>query len=76
MARTQAGLNSATSQFFINHADNKQLDTMGGGYCAFGRVIEGMDVVDNIAATPTQNLGGAFADAPVETVVIKSIRRK
>ena len=35
MAR-RPDLNSATSQFFINHADNKQLDTMGGGYCAFG----------------------------------------
>ncbi len=76
MARTDAGLNTATNQFFINHADNKRLDTAGGGYCAFGRVVEGMDVVDRIAAVPTRDLGGPFANIPVEDVVIKSIRRK
>jgi peptidyl-prolyl cis-trans isomerase A (cyclophilin A) len=75
MARTN-DMNSATSQFFINHKDNLNLDTGGGGYCAFGRVVEGMDVVDSIASTPTHNMGGAFANIPVEQVVIKSIRRK
>ena len=54
------------AQFFINHADNQQLDRMGGGYCAFGEVIEGMDVVDRIAGAQTHNLGGAFTDIPVQ----------
>jgi len=76
MARTDEGLDTATNQFFINHVDNKNLDTMKGGYCAFGRVIEGMDVVDRIAAVPTHDLGGPFANIPVEEVVIQSIRRR
>ena len=48
MART-ADPNSATCQFFINHADNPRLDTAGGGYTVFGKVIDGLDVVDKIA---------------------------
>ena len=54
MART-AEPNSATSQFFINHQDNTELDygiySDGYGYCVYGKVIQGMDVVDNIAQT-------------------------
>jgi len=55
--------NSAGSQFFIMHADAPHLD---GDYAAFGRVIEGMDVVDAIAATPT-----GFQDRPVQEQRIK-----
>jgi peptidyl-prolyl cis-trans isomerase B (cyclophilin B) len=57
MART-SDPDSATSQFYINLSDNKSLDytgrgPSGAGYCAFGKVIEGMDVVDKMAAAPT-----------------------
>jgi len=70
MARTNAP-DSATSQFFINHVNNDALNygVQGAGYTVFGKVVEGMDVVDKIAAVPT-NPG----DVPVETVLIKSIR--
>lgn len=74
MART-AAVNSATSQFFINLRDNPHLDHRGTapadfGYCVFGRVVEGMEVVDAIAAIPT-GAGGPFrADVPLETVTI------
>ena len=56
---------SASSQFFIMHADAPHLD---GAYAAFGRVVEGLDVVDEIAATPT-----GFRDEPRVRVGIKSI---
>lgn len=75
MARTNV-VNSATAQFFINLVDNKFLnhkdDTPGGfGYCVFGRVVEGIDVVDAIAAVPT-GPGGPFpSDVPSEMVTIK-----
>lgn len=80
MARTQDP-NSATCQFFINHADNKRLDRFGGGYTVFGRVIKGMDVVDQIAEVPVQRPEPRgpqlLSEAePEEQVVIKSIRRK
>lgn len=74
MART-GDPNSATSQFFINHADNENLDTAGGGYAVFGRVLDGIEVVDKIAQVRTTNKGG-HQDVPVETVLIKSIKRK
>ncbi|WP_404987487.1 peptidylprolyl isomerase [Clostridium culturomicium] len=64
MARSR-DMNSAGSQFFIMHKDNKGLD---GDYAAFGKVIEGMDVVDAIAATETNS-----SDKPVEDMKIKSI---
>ncbi len=57
--------NSAGSQFFIMHQDAPHLD---GGYAAFGKVIEGMDTVDEIAATPT-----TWGDRPVVDVVIKRV---
>jgi len=76
MARTAAP-DSATSQFFVNVKDNGQLDAGEGpgqaGYCVFGRVVGGMDVVDRIAAVRTGGRGG-FQDVPVEDVVIKSAR--
>ncbi len=64
MARSSA-MNSASSQFFICHADSTYLD---GQYAAFGKVIEGMDVVDEIASVPTDK-----NDRPIEDVVIKTI---
>ena len=74
MARTSAP-DSATAQFYINVVDNSsKLDRPR--YCVFGRVIEGMDVVDKIKRVPTQSiLGGAMEDVPTEDVIIKSIRR-
>jgi cyclophilin family peptidyl-prolyl cis-trans isomerase len=71
---------SGTSQFFINVANNKHLDaTPGGtgyqaGFAVFGRVIEGMDVVNKIAATKT-GLHDGLVDVPLEPVKIESIRR-
>ena len=64
MARTQEP-NSASSQFFIMHEDAPHLD---GSYAAFGKVVDGIDAVDEIAATPT----GRF-DRPVVPVVIKKM---
>jgi cyclophilin family peptidyl-prolyl cis-trans isomerase len=71
MARTDDP-HSATSQFFINAVDNKGLDRSAGdaGYTAFGRVVEGMDVVDAIAGVPTGRKSG-MDDVPVEPVVIR-----
>ncbi len=57
--------NSAGSQFFIMHEDAPHLD---GQYAAFGKVIEGMDVVDEIAQTPT-----GFQDRPLKPVVMKKV---
>lgn len=74
MART-SNPDSATSQFFINHVDNKNLDTYGGGYTAFGKVIDGMDVVDKIANVQTTSRAG-HENVPVTPVYIKSARRK
>lgn len=74
MARTNDP-NSATCQFFINHANNAQLDRYGGGYAAFGRVTKGMDVVDKIAGVPVQPTAISNAQ-PLQNVVIKSVRRK
>ena len=65
MARAQA-MDSAGSQFFIMHEDAPHLD---GDYAAFGHVVNGMDVVDEIAATPTN-----YADKPLKPQVIKTIR--
>ena len=70
MARTMV-VDSATSQFFINLNDNDFLNngTRDFGYAVFGRVTDGMDVVDAIAAVPTGNKGG-HQDVPNETVHI------
>jgi cyclophilin family peptidyl-prolyl cis-trans isomerase len=74
MARTQA-LRSATSQFYVNVANNSTLDHRGlappdYGYAVFGRVLSGMEVVDKIAEVPTN------AENPVEPVTIKSVTVK
>jgi cyclophilin family peptidyl-prolyl cis-trans isomerase len=74
MART-ADPDSATCQFFINLVDNNRLDTAGGGYTVFGKVTEGMDVVDQIARVETTSRG-TYNDVPVKPVVIKTARRK
>ncbi len=73
MARTNDP-HSATAQFFINHNDNGFLNHTapsgaGWGYCVFGKVTEGMDTVNAIAAVSTSNDNG-HADVPVETVTI------
>ena len=74
MART-SDPNSATAQFFINLVDNDALnftsaDAEGYGYCVFGKVVKGMDVVDAIRQVPTENRG-PYGDVPVKPVVIE-----
>ena len=72
MART-SDPDSATAQFFINVVDNSgHLDR--ARYCVFGRVVEGMDVVDRIKDVPTGRRG-QHQNVPVEDVVITSVRR-
>ena len=75
MART-SDPHSATAQFFINIADNAFLNytsasANGWGYCVFGKVVEGMDVVDKIRAVATGSKG-FHQDVPVEDVIIKT----
>ena len=77
MART-SDPNSATAQFFINLENNVPLNFQGSdpdliGYCVFGRVLKGMDVVREIGASPTKNVG-PYADVPKSTVLIHQIR--
>ncbi len=76
-ARTSV-INSATSQFFINHVDNPFLDHKSKtprefGYAVFGKVIDGMDVVDNIAQVKVHTLSNGMQNVPVEPVVIQSV---
>lgn len=78
MARTGV-VDSATSQFFINLKDNDFLDhkdksVRGYGYAVFGKVVEGMDVVDKIGASPTRTYR-SFSDVPVAPVLIQQITR-
>ena len=78
MARTQDP-HSASSQFFINVGDNKRLDfreptTAGYGYTVFGKVVEGMDVVNKIAKTSTGKGGPFPTDVPQTRVVVKSAK--
>jgi len=75
MART-SDPDSATAQFFINHRDNDFLDYIDdnkAGYAAFGKVTEGMDVVDAIASVETTTRNG-MDDVPVEPVIIQSAK--
>lgn len=79
MARTNDP-NSATAQFFINHKDNAFLDhsgknPRGWGYAVFGRVTDGMSVLDAIATTPTGAKGMFPKDVPLETIVIEKASR-
>jgi peptidyl-prolyl cis-trans isomerase A (cyclophilin A) len=66
---------SATSQFFINLQNNDHLDPSGGayGYAVFGKVIEGMEVVDRIAKVKTGNKG-SFSNIPAQTITVKSAK--
>ena len=76
MART-SDINSATSQFFVNLVDNAFLDHQGPrnyGYAVFGKVAEGMDVIDAIAAVETGRKRG-HDDVPLEPVVVNAARR-
>jgi cyclophilin family peptidyl-prolyl cis-trans isomerase len=76
-ARKFAERDSARSQFFINTVDNRQLDYRGDappaqtGFCVFGRVIEGMDVVDRIRAVATAKRGPFPGDVPVTPVLVE-----
>jgi peptidyl-prolyl cis-trans isomerase A (cyclophilin A)/peptidyl-prolyl cis-trans isomerase B (cyclophilin B) len=74
MART-GDPHSATAQFFINVNDNEALDYPsrdGWGYCVFGKVVSGMDVVDKIKLVPTAEKGMMFQNLPTKAVVIES----
>jgi len=75
MARTDE-IHSATSQFFVNLADNDSLDQRPGqyGYAVFGHVTEGMEVIDKIAKVSTGKRKG-HSDVPTQDVLIKSARR-
>lgn len=75
MARTN-DIHSATAQFFVNLVDNAFLDHRPGnfGYAVFGRVSDGMEVIDAIAAVATGRQRG-HDDVPVEQVLIQSVRR-
>lgn len=79
MART-SDPHSATAQFFVNVSNNESLNHTapsgsGWGYCVFGRLTEGMDVIDAMRVVPTGPSGPFAKDAPETPIVIKSIRR-
>jgi cyclophilin family peptidyl-prolyl cis-trans isomerase len=76
----RATLRSGTSQFYINVVNNRSLDHTGYspdqfGYAVFGRVLEGMDIVDRIVAVDTRTTAD-MEDVPIEPVIIKSVRAK
>jgi cyclophilin family peptidyl-prolyl cis-trans isomerase len=80
MART-SDPHSATAQFFINYKDNDFLNhtgktQAGWGYTVFGRVTSGMDVADRMATVRTGAQGPFAKDAPLEPIVIRSVRRR
>lgn len=69
--------NSATSQFFINVANNENLNAPkpdGFGYAVFGKVVEGMDVVDRIVNAPQSRKNAVFQNVPNTPIVIKSVK--
>lgn len=80
MIRDPESPHSATSQFFINLADNLDFDFKAGeaddvlGYCVFGQVVAGLDVIDHIAKMPTTAIG-EFAKVPSPSVAIQSVER-
>lgn len=79
MTRLPDHIDSATSQFFINLADNPELDHKDdatpeeAGYCVFGEIVEGMDVAEKIAEVPVTDKE-AFHNTPVEPIAIRSIK--
>lgn len=79
MVRRPDVIDSSTCQFYLNVADNPNLDFKGRtpdeyGYCVFGRVTKGLEVVDKIAVTPVQDRP-EFERIPTQTVLIRSIRQ-
>jgi cyclophilin family peptidyl-prolyl cis-trans isomerase len=79
MARPLDGIESSTGQFFINLSDNEELDHRGltaehYGFCVFGEVIEGMDVLERISQVKTREAGD-LTHLPVETVLIETATR-
>lgn len=79
MARAADQIDSSTCQFFINLADNSDLDHQsltpeGFGYCVFGRVVGGWDVIETIASIPVKSTD-EFPSLPAETVMIRSAKR-
>jgi cyclophilin family peptidyl-prolyl cis-trans isomerase len=77
MLRNPADPNSATSQYFINLADNPKLDRTGdkpeeAGYCVFGEVIQGLDVLEKISQVRTADVKG-FTKLPTQTVLVQSM---
>ncbi len=77
MARTNDP-DSATAQFFLNLVDNSMLDPNDqnpAGYAVFGKIVDGLGVIDKIAQIPTTTVNG-MGDVPTTTVMIESIRRK
>jgi len=80
MARRPDVIDSSTDQFFFNLADNPNLDQTSRnsarefGYCVFGKVTEGMDVLDKIAAAPVADTS-KFASMPAQPIVITSVTR-
>jgi cyclophilin family peptidyl-prolyl cis-trans isomerase len=79
MARdVSGGIDSATSQFFINLADSPSFDHRGEeaeeyGYCVFGEVIGGLDVAEEISRSATRDQGGDLTQTPVPPVIVKSV---
>jgi peptidyl-prolyl cis-trans isomerase A (cyclophilin A) len=76
MARTSAP-DSATAQFFVNVINNDMLNRPspdGAGYAVFGKVIEGLDVVDKIVSVKTTNVNMVFQNLPATAVIIKSVK--
>src|SRR5471030_2271063 len=74
LARSE-GPHSGNSQFYVNISDNPDLDPVATrwGYAVFGRVVEGMDVIDRIGAVATGNVGPFKSDSPLKPVVIQKI---
>jgi peptidyl-prolyl cis-trans isomerase A (cyclophilin A) len=70
---------TASAQFFINLVDNARLNHHGDtgramGYAVFGKVIEGMDVVDKIGTTPTKAVNKEYANVPMTPIILKSVK--
>ena len=76
MARLGNQPDSATNQFFINVSDNDFLDQPrdGAGYAVFGKIVEGLEIIDEIKNVATTNKGG-HGDVPVEPILIESVKR-
>jgi cyclophilin family peptidyl-prolyl cis-trans isomerase len=76
-ARRPSEKNSATAQFFINTVDNRQFDYSSdasadaSGYCVFGRVVEGLDVIDKIRTVATAARAPFAANVPVAAIIVE-----